>query len=247
MRTSNKILLGLFMSIVLAITVLVIYVANNITIHPTINGSDFSASQERNVADFHQLECSSGFRVVFTQDSVQRVVVKADSSVIRFISTEVANGKLTLKSSERWRSNVPVEIQVSARNIDYINMNSGSNFSVAKPLNIKELKLDVSSGSSVELNGTFEKLSTDFSSGSMGKIEGSDSIFSLTASSGSNVDAGNLIAKIGSVSASSGSNLSVNITDEISVDASSGSNISYKGNPSIKGFNVSSGANFSKN
>jgi hypothetical protein len=66
------------------------------------------------------------------------------------------------------------------------------------------------------------------------------------ASSGSEIRAEELESVICKVNASSGSDIIVNVSEEIYAKASSGSDIRYYGNPQIKDINESSGGDVRK-
>ena len=61
------------------------------------------------------------------------------------------------------------------------------------------------------------------------------------ASSGSEIDAGALAAQTGELQASSGSDISVSLRDEVRAEASSGADIDISGNPTRRDVDASSG------
>ena len=77
------------------------------------------------------------------------------------------------------------------------------------------------------------------------KITGKAKYFSASASSGSDIVARDFETEKCQVKASSGSDATVNVSDELIAKASSGADIRYYGNPRTKDTNESSGGDIS--
>jgi len=93
----------------------------------------------------------------------------------------------------------------------------------------------------VEIDVFYKSVSLDTSSGSDAKLSGKVKTFEAEASSGSDINAQNLESKICKVRASSGSDATVNVSDELYAKASSGADIRYYGNPQHRDTDESSG------
>lgn len=246
MKTSSKILLGLFLCILLSITVFAIYVVSNLSKRSGEQMSNKLISEERQLSHFYQIETTDGISVVFTQDTVQKVVVVADSLLLKDVVTEVKDGKLILRrnGNDNFEMNVIVKLNVDS--LTLLDISAGSSFKLANTLSGYALETKVSSGGYVEGAFDFTSLKFDLSSGSNGDVKGKTIKLEAEVSSGSNFKASSLNSVSALVKASSGGNMDINVTGDISVDASSGGNISYTGSPNLKSINISSGGNFNK-
>jgi hypothetical protein len=78
--------------------------------------------------------------------------------------------------------------------------------------------------------------------GSHVNVKGSGEDLTLKASAGSHADLSDFKVENADVTTSSGSHVTVNVSDKLDVSASSGSHINYLGDPYIKKSNVSSGS-----
>ena len=76
-----------------------------------------------------------------------------------------------------------------------------------------------------------EKLNCNSSSGGDIRISGTTTLLIAEASSGSDIKASNLKAETSKVKASSGADISVNTSKELTARATSGGDIRYSGNP----------------
>jgi hypothetical protein len=207
--------------------------------------------ETRQVSGFHGISVTSGIDLYLTQKNTEEVVVEAKSDDIDKIITEVEGGILKIyikqKSWMNWNWNSdPLKVYVSFKTLDRLDASAGSDVESESVLKLDKLKLDASSGSDVDLELEANELNVDSSSGSDIKLKGKSVFLDVSASSGSDIDAGNLEAKKCRASTSSGSDIRINVSEELDANANSGGDISYSGNPSRKNIDESSGGDVYK-
>ena len=202
--------------------------------------------QTRHITGFHGISVSSGIDLYLTQKSVEEVAIEAESEDLDKIITEVEGGILKIYVKEKswfnmnWNSK-PRKAYVSFKTLDKLEASAGSDVVSEARLKLDKLNLDASSGSDVKLELEVSDLSVGSSSGSDITLKGTANKIQVDASSGSDIDAGELQAKNCTASVSSGSDIKVNVTENLDASASSGGDISYSGNPKTKDINESSG------
>ena len=202
--------------------------------------------QTRQITGFHGVSVSSGIDLYLTQKNVEEVFVEADSDDLDKIITKVEDGilKIYIKDKSWWGlgwNNRPRKVFVSFITLDKIQASAGSDVSASTRLKLDKLDLDASSGSDVKLEIEANEVRVGTSSGSDITLKGKATYIHADASSGSDLDAGELETKKCSASVSSGSDIKVNVTEELDADASSGGDVVYTGNPKTKNINKSSG------
>ncbi len=202
--------------------------------------------QTRQVSGFHGISVTSGIDLYLSQKNTEEVVVEADSDDLNKIITEVEGGILKIYIKEKswfnlnW-NNKPRKVYVSFKTMDKLEASAGSDVNSESMLNLDKLKLGASSGSDVKLELELDNLRVESSSGSDISLRGKANVIEVSASSGSDIDAGDLQSKKCTASVSSGSDIKVNVSEELNADASSGGDIVYTGNPKTKDINESSG------
>jgi hypothetical protein len=202
--------------------------------------------QKRDITGFHGVSVSSGIDLYLTQKNVEEVFVQADSEDLDKIITRVEGGILKIYVKEKswfnmnW-NNQSRKVYVSFTNLDKIDASAGSDVNSEGVLKLKNLDMDASSGSDIKIELEAERLVVGSSSGSDVEIKGVVNVLDVSASSGSDIDAGGLQAKKCNAGVSSGSDIQVNVSEELDANASSGGDISYSGNPKTKNINESSG------
>lgn len=202
--------------------------------------------QTRKVEGFHGVSVSTGIDLYLTQKNAEEVIVEADSEDIDKIITKVEGGILKIYVKEKswfninWDNN-PRKVFVSFVNLDKIEASAGSDVVSQSVLKLDRLNMNASSGSDIKLELEANELSVSSSSGSDITLKGKATKIQADASSGSDINASELKTKICNASVSSGSDIRVNVTDELDANASSGGDITYYGNPAQKDINESSG------
>ncbi len=208
-------------------------------------------TENRNVSNFKSVKVSTGIDLYITMGTTEEVKIIADDEIIDDLITEVKDGtlKIYMKQSNNWfnwnTGNQTRKAYVTVKELQAIEASSGSDVKSENTLKGEDLKVRASSGSDVEIDVYYKNVWLDTSSGSDAKISGKTKNFEAEASSGSDIKAHELESKICKVSVSSGSDATVNVTDELYAKASSGADVRYYGNPQVKDIDESSGGDVS--
>ncbi len=209
----------------------------------TENISSNGATQVRNVGPFSGISVSGGIKVNFTQGNNQSVVVDTDSDKQKYVMTEVKNGILMISVDYKKNMNFKkLLVTVEAPELTSAKISSGSLFTGLNTINANDFviqvssganlnadlnvknttNLDISSGSSVTLDLNTKNFEFEGSSGSSATIRGNAENTIFRTSSASSVNAQSLISKNGTATASSGSTIKMNVTENLNGTASSG-------------------------
>jgi hypothetical protein len=221
------------------------------------NNSSYLNGEARNVGEFSGIQVSDGVNVVFKQESPANVKVIADSDKLQYIITKVENRVLKVYVDNKGTKNLKfknLSVNISSPRMDNIKASSGANFNVVNSLKENNLVIDASSGANVK--GDFKvsnTLDVGTSSGAVIRAGITAGTIMIKASSGSNTafegkaDSGIIDISSGAlckaddlrlgnleVEATSGANLSVNVSTKLKVKASSGGMVKYRGRPEIE-------------
>ncbi len=203
-------------------------------------------TENRKVSSFSEIKVSSGIDVYLKMGDTEAVKVVADDDIIDKLKTEVRDDALHIFMKKNdwfnWGSgNKSRKVYVTVKQLEKLEASSGSDVYCENTLKGDKLDVRASSGSDVKLDVIYKHFSIDTSSGSDANITGKVKFLTAEASSGSDIKAGDLSAVICNASASSGSDITVNVSDEINAKASSGADIRYYGNPKLRETDESSG------
>ncbi len=200
----------------------------------------------RNVNSFNAIKVSTGIDLYLTMGNSEEVKIVADDDIINDIVTEVKDGTLHIYHDKnnlfKWGSiSETKKAYVTVKELNQIDASSGSDVRSENTLKGDNIDIDASSGSDVYLDLIYRNVSLKTSSGSDAKLTGKAKYLRASASSGSDIVARDFETEKCEVKASSGSDATVNVSDELIAKASSGADIRYYGSPRTKDTNESSG------
>lgn len=212
----------------------------------TAFAGDSDKTENRNVKGFNSIKVSTGIDLYITMGETEDVKVVAHEDIIDRLKTEVNNGTLSIYIKQNdwfnWNmGNKSREVYVTVKELVKLKASSGADVYCENTLKGDKLAVGVSSGADVHLDVFYKNLSIDTSSGSDAKARGKVKFLEVSASSGSDIKAQDLESKICKARASSGADISVNVSDEIYAKASSGGDIKYYGRPQLRDTDESSG------
>ncbi len=209
-------------------------------------------TENREVKNFKEIKVSTGIDLYITMGNTEEVKVVADDDIIDKLITEVKGDVLHIymKQNNNWfnwgKINQTKKAYVTVKELNAIDASSGSDVKSENTLEGQVINIEASSGSDVDLDLVYKNIKLDTSSGSDAKLNGRAKTFEAEASSGSDISARGLEASICRVRVSSGSDATVNVTDELYAKASSGADVYYYGNPKVKDTDESSGGDVSQ-
>jgi hypothetical protein len=224
-----------------------------IGLNTTAIAGEREKTETRNVKKFDAIEVSAGIDLFVSMGNRESVKVVADDEIIDNVKTEVRGGTLHvymkesnwLRSIFNWGSPQSRKVYVTVNELKRLRASSGSDAQSENTLKGDRLEIEASSGSDVKLDVVYKEVTLNSSSGSDARLSGRTKFFTASASSGSDINARELQAQICKVSASSGSDASVSVTEELNANASSGADVVYFGNPAVKNIDESSGGDVS--
>jgi len=197
-----------------------------------VDGNGNVISQDRTISkDFSSIKVSQGLELYITQSNDVSLSIEADENLHDIIMTEVENGVLKIYTTENIRRATSKKIVLDITGISGIEATSGSDVNSTNTIAADELKLSTTSGAVMELRVETKLLKCSTTSGSDIKLSGETINLIASATSGSDIDADNLEAEISDVNVTSGADISVNTSKELTARATSGGDIKYSGNP----------------
>lgn len=199
---------------------------------------------------FNAIHVSAGANVIVNQGSEERIRVAGSEEDVKGLVIETKGSTLHVYYEPSiWKmfSAQPRHAKVYVTAVDLTSVVSESGADVAGKGTIKsdQLKLSASSGADLSMEVAAGDLNLSTSSGSDLKVSGTAVSVNASSSSGSDINAKELRASKATLSASSGSDIFITVTDEVNASASSGADIKVYGKPGKKTISESSGGDVS--
>ena len=204
----------------------------DINMNSGVRGNGNVQIEERTVNQtFTAIKATEGLNVYLTQGNSESITVEADENLHELIITEVIDGVLKIHTTENIGKSTAKKVMVSFKDISAITSTSGSDVYSTNTISANHLKLKSTSGSDMKLDVNTSILECKSTSGSDLKLSGKTEKLIAEATSGSDIKASNLMAESSQVKATSGADISVNTSKELTAKATSGGDIRYYGNP----------------
>ena len=204
----------------------------DLNLNPGVRGNGDVITQERTVDEsFSTIEATEGLDVYLTQSNNTSIVVEADENLHDLILTEIKDGVLKIHTKQNIGNATSKKVKVSFKDISSIISTSGSDVFSTNTITAEKLNLKSTSGSDMKLDVNTSVLNCKSTSGSDLRLSGKTSKLIAEATSGSDIKAADLIAESSEVRATSGADITVNTSKELTARATSGGDIRYYGNP----------------
>lgn len=221
-------------------------------------------SETRSLSDFNGISTSEGIEVVARKGSKNEAKITAKGIDLDDVISEVRSGELRFELQGNNHRNVTVEVELTyTEELSELAASSGSTLEMKDDINADDLEVDASSAGRVEFHGKVKSSDLEIQATSAGKIEfgtvnakqidakassagrielsGTADEIELHVSSSGTIDGEELKAQDVDAEASSGGGVKIHVEGRLSASASSGGWIKYKGSPSNKNINKSSG------
>lgn len=219
MKTSNKLLTGGLIVLLLGIVAVMIGIKinyNKIVEHRQQN----LKMETRQVNPFHSIHITGNLNVEWKQDSVQRVSVEAFKEQSSLVKTSVRNGCLYV-SAEAISAEAPVvNLHIASSEIQQLTLKDSCKFETVSDLQFKDFKLDMSGHTSAKLEGTVSSAV-------------------IICSADSRLAAGDLTVQECYIEAMTGSVAHLEVDRKLDVLAKSDARVYYSGRPESVDINTS--------
>lgn len=245
MKTSNKLLTGFLIIILVTITI-VLAVAKFYVNTEVITGQGPVASETRKVENFDKIKAEGRIKVYLTQGPQQSLELKGAKNLLTEVQTKVENDELTIVLKNKISKSDKVEAYITIPTVTGLAFSAGASVETSQALKGEELDIETSSGSHVNLSLEYKNINCESSSGSKVELEGNAELARFNLSSGSEVKGDGFATNKCIVDASSGSHADVKVLQELIAHVNSGANFKYSGEPSKKDLNTSAGGSIEK-
>lgn len=228
------------LKITFALIAVVLLSSCNFNINIGEDGNGNVVTEDRHInEDFNQVRGSSGLDVYLTQGNENQVQVEADDNLLQFIETYVEDGKLIVSTSDNIGRATAKKVHITFKSLNVVEASSGADVIGNSVIKSESLALKSSSGAELELEVVAKDLMAKTSSGSEMKLSGKAASLIADASSGSELNAKGVLVLNCNAEASSGAEITVNVSQKLEVNASSGGEVNYYGNPAAVNKNKS--------
>ena len=211
MKTSNKVLWGGLIVVILFITALIIIMKVHYN-KELKNVKETLTEETKEVKPFSSLHIRGSFWVRFTQEAGQKVQIKTDEQVIDKIETYVEDGCLFITTALSDRKAKRQEVAIASEILKGLTMEGDSYFSSKTNLSLDTVSITLKDKCHANFKGKAEKVV-------------------ITGAGVSRLYAGSLTTKKCKVKTMDEAHVHINATEKLDINARGKSHVNYTGNP----------------
>ncbi|MFB6343380.1 head GIN domain-containing protein [Saccharicrinis sp. FJH62] len=197
--------------------------------------------ETRNLDPFNRVIAAHGINVKLIYDDMEQAHVKVKGAALEDVITEVEDMTLKVRMKAKLLQDVTVMVEVSYKQVKYVEANTGAYIETVRPLWGEKVKLYTITGGVIKAESEADEVVAVTSGASTIEVYGKARKFDASANLGGKIDAFELKTGNVMVKSNSGSTVNVFSSDSIEAKASVGSTINVKGDPTEKNFKTSLG------
>lgn len=201
-----------------------------------IKGNGNVVKEERNVAEFSGIYVSSAINIILEKGNQQKILVETDENIMEHISTQVEGNvlRVKIKNALTIRKATKMNVYVTYTGLNNLSASGASSIKGDEEINAKNLKIESSGASDININVDSENIEVDISGASDLIIKGKTSVLKGEASGASNLLAKGLVIGKAFLEVSGASDAKINVTELMNADVSGASSLKYTGNPEVR-------------
>jgi hypothetical protein len=178
-----------------------------------IQGSGQRTTQKRDVGPFKTIETEGAFTIAVTCQKDPSLEVEGDDNVLEFITAEIRNDVLHLKSTKSYSMKEPVKVTITVPNLEALSVSGAGNIDI-KGMDNDSFEIDSNGAPSITVAGRTKTVNIDTSGA--GKI-----------------DTHNLRAARAVVESNGVSKVDIDVSEQLDVTVSGPSTVTYRGDPVV--------------
>jgi Putative auto-transporter adhesin, head GIN domain len=213
-RTPHPLVLGLFamlLGALITVGIVLLVRGNEASSTGPLRGSGTQAVQGRTVAPFHAVDLAGADNVTVYVGGPRTVSVRADDNLVKYVTTRVQSGTLTIGQTRSFSTSNPTSVEISVPALDAVTL-SGTGVLEVTAVEAKHFVVRVLGSGTLTVTGSTKKLDAALSGAGDVRLEG-------------------LVAEDVIATVSGAGRLLVNATHRLDAGVSGAGAIAYRGNP----------------
>lgn len=192
--------------------------------------------ETRKLEPFNRIIAAHGINVKLVYNDLEEAHIKVKGAGLEEVITQVEDMTLKVRMKAKLLQDITVMVDVSYKQIKYLEANTGAYIETERPLWGEYVKLYTITGGVIKAETETDKVNAVSSGASKIEIFGKTSKLEASANLGAEIKAFELKTPNASAKSNSGSTVEVFASDSIYAKASVGGIVKIKGNPQEKEF-----------
>ena len=200
-----------------------------------ISGNGNITTQSVSVSNFEAVDATGAVTVQVRQDATQSVRVQTDENLQQYLDVSVNGNTLNIhtKSGYNLDPSKEIVVYVSAPQLKDLSVTGASKLLGEGTFTSKDLRLNATGASEIDMNLEVSKLKTELSGASTLRLKGKAESVSTEASGASKIQCADLTTDETRLDLSGASNARVVANKKLVIEASGASDVEYSGNADV--------------
>jgi hypothetical protein len=232
----RNLLLTLGISVLLFATLACsVSIPRNVTIGAT-RGSGNVVEQTYNVSGFDRVTLAGSGNLFIVVGDTEGLTVQAEDNLIPLLDVQVTGDELTIgfKSGTNVNPTRPMNFYVTVTNLSSVRLLGSGNVQVG-PLNTNDLDAQIAGSGDMTLDQlTANRFTVEIPGSGRVQVNGTVTDQTITILGSGNYDAANLKSTNAVISIAGSADVTVDVSDSLSVNIAGNGTVRYTGNPEVK-------------
>ncbi len=198
-----------------------------------VHGSGNVKSEDRKGGDFSRINISGAFKVVIKQDSSMSVKITADDNLLKYIKTEVSDGKLRIYTKRNICKSKEMLVNIGIRNLEELKASGAVEVEGDGKIITSDLHLRLAGVTKITMDLNAANVTTHGSGVTELNLRGQATSHDIETSGSGKVHAFDFVVSKCDIQTSGMGHSEVNVLNTLNVHSSGASEVRYKGNPSV--------------
>jgi hypothetical protein len=196
-----------------------------------VKGSGHQVSETRKATDFTRIDVSGGFKVNLKQDSSMAFSITADDNLMKYIKSSVDGDRLHIYTKRNLCGSGEIVINIGLKNLEQLKGSGAVEFISNGKLNTKDLHIDLTGASKIDLDLNAANLNTEGSGATEINLKGQASSHNLHITGSGKVNALDFVVGNYNIETTGASECQINVLHDLKVHSTGASDVKYRGNP----------------
>lgn len=241
MKTSNKILTGTYLVILLITITTMAFVRNGTTEREPLKSIGESTTESVNFKYLRALDIAVGNVTLIQQEGPSHIEIKCAENIRQHLVQEFEDNEFYLGIDGDGDDDLGIEVIVYIDDIQSITISGRANLTSNATFKTDSLLIKTYSASALEMDVESDFLKVNASNASRVNLSGTTNFLKVNAQNAGRVEAKNLIAKEVDAYAGNAGHMNIHASEKLSVDINNAGRINYLGHPQILKNSVNSG------
>ena len=178
-----------------------------------VAGSGKRVTETRNIGSFTAISTEGAFWIEVTCQKGPSLEIEGDDNVLQFVTAEIGNNVLRLKSTKSYSTKEPITVRISVPNLEALSVSGAGKIDI-KGMNNESFEIDASGAPEIVVAGTTKVINID-------------------SSGAADIDTHNLRASRAVVESKGAGKIDLDVADQLDVTVNGPASVVYRGDPVV--------------